>query len=388
MKKIVASLLIILIIVNLYTPSSIATGESVNGLLYEGTSEISAKDGETETTVTRELDAGSKNNRYSLVTILLEVLTILPKIVNWIMSQIVLHGNTNYIDSNGDRYSIYTIQDMLLGKYYIFDINFFDNSNNSDNNSNTVNTLKENVSIWYVAIRNIALVGSALIIIYVALRLVLATSKGGPAEKVKYNKMLMSWVIGFILIFTLQYLVRLLFAVSNLLINLINNTMIKGTTEANMEKIILTDSWNNIQGAKGINKLVHVVVYYALVYYEAKFFIMYFKRVFEVFFLMIISPLVCMLYPIDFIGDNRSQSFTAWFKILLTDILMQPIHLAIFVAFVFTASELASQMPIISIAFFAALSNGEKIIKTLFGLSTPNLRDIKFDRIRRPRLHR
>ncbi len=390
MKKILASLLTILIILNSYIPSSMASEISIdyNEIMYEESSEIPAKNGNTLTTMTQSLDASGKNNRYSLITNILEVLAILPKTVNWVMSQIVLHGKVNYIDSEGDEHSLYTIQDMLLGKFYIFDINFFDNSTNYDANANTINTLKENVAKWYVAVRNIALVGSSLIIIYIALRLAIAVSKGGPAERAKYNKMLMSWVIGFILIFTLQYIVRLLFAVSDLFINLINKTIIKGTTEANMEKIILTDSWNNIEGARGINKLVHVAVYYALVYYEAKFFIMYFKRMFEVFFLMTISPLVCMLYPVDFVGDGRSQSFKAWIKMLVADIIMQPIHLAIFIVFSFTASELASQMPIIAIAFFAALSNGEKIIKTLFGLSGPNLKDIKFGKIKRPRFRR
>lgn len=390
MKKIVASVLIILVILNSYVPSSLAADispEGFNGLLYEGQEDVPAKDGNTITSVTESLDASSKNNRYSLITILLEILAILPKAVNWVMSQVVLHGRVNYVN-NEKQYSIYTIQDMLLGKFSIFDINFFYKSGNSDGNSNTINTLKDNVAIWYVAIRNIALVGSALIIIYVAIRLAIATSNNKPADKARYNKMLMSWVVGFILIFTLQYIVRFLFIISDLIINLINKTIIKGSTEANLEKDILTNSWNHIEGAKGINKLVHVVVYYALVYYEAKFFIMYFKRLFEVFFLMIISPLVCMLYPIDFIGDSRSQSFSAWFKMLLADILMQPIHLAIFIIFAFTASELSSDIPIIYIAFFAALGNGEKIIKTLFGISGPNLRDIKFGRLKRPRLRR
>ncbi len=392
MKKIVATLLSILIILNIYIPSTFATDtdssssilgeETVNSFLDKGTGTVTTKDGDTVEQKEEELDPTGSNNSSAIITALLEILTIVPHIGSWIMSQIVLHDNTNYISEWGIRYSVYTIQEMLFGKYYLFDIDFF-NTKVGDPNSTLVNNLKQNVAIWYIAIRNIAIVGSALIIIYVAIRLALAVTKGEAAERARYNKMIMSWLIGFILIFVVQYIVRILFYASSLITDFISNIIPEDSTEANMEKIIIVESWNNIVAQKGINKLLYVVEYWALVYYQLKFFLMYAKRSLETFFLMIISPLVCMLYPIDFIGDGRSQSFQVWIKTLLGYILLQPIHLCIYVVFMFTASEISAQAPLVAIVFFAALSNGEKIIKSLFGLQGPTLKGTQLKRIRR-----
>lgn len=193
----------------------------------------------------------------------------------------------------------------------------------------------------------------------------------------KYKKMLMSWVTGFILLWILPYLVRTIFWISDWFTSFIYNAVESDNGSTGIELDILNDSWNNFWGARGIDKLAHVVLYYAVVFYEIKFFLMYLKRVFEVFFLMIISPLVCMLYPIDKIGDGRSQSYNIWFQTLLSQILLRPIHLLIYAIFMITANAIAVEYPIVGVLFFTALSNGEKIIKKIIGIAGPNLKDQK-----------
>ena len=383
MKRIIATLLIFLLIINIYIPSSNATSIQAYNDYSEGVGGLTVlNEGSLE--MTKEaLDASGQNNGSAIVTALLEILAIVPQIGHWIISKIVLNNEVNYISEDGSEHSFFTIQDMLFGKFYLFDIDFFNIKNTGDPNTDVVNKLKENVSIWYVSVRNIAIVLSALILIYIAIRLAISLSASNkPAEVAKYRKMITSWLIGIILIFLVHYLVRILFYINDVIINFIYNIIPKGTTGENIEKIILVDSWNHIAGARGINKLAYVVLYWAIVYYEVKFFIMYLKRLLSTFFLMIIGPLVCMIYPIDFVGDGRSQSFITWFKILLSNILMQAIHLTIFIVFIFTANEIATEAPLVAIAFFATLSNGEKIIKQIFGLNGESLKDIKFKRLK------
>lgn len=391
MKKIIATLSIILILLNIYAPSSRATGPTQNSLdsfLSEGTAGLPQKEGDAVSIIQKSLDAGSSNNKASVFTALLNILSMLPKIVSFIMSNVALHGKINYIDSEHKEYSLFTVQDLLLGKYYLFDIDMFDTSDTTSPNSGTINSVKENVAIWYVSIRNISLVGSALIIIYVAIRLALATLSDGPADTARYKKMLMSWVVGFILIYVLQYIIIGLLYVSDIFTKFIYGAIEKGSTESTMEASILVDRIHGIMGGRGANKLPDVILYFGLVYYELKFFLIYIKRSFETFFLMIVSPLVCMLYPIDNIGDGRSQSFKAWFQKLMGNILLRPIHLFVYVIFIFTASELAKIQPIIAIAFLAAMSNGEKIIKMILGLGGPNIKDQKVPKFKMPRMRR
>lgn len=201
--------------------------------------------------------------------------------------------------------------------------------------------------------------------------------EGGPGAIAKYKKMITSWVIGFILLCILPYLVRAVFWISDWFTSFIYNAIQNDTGSASMELKVINESWDNFVGAKGMGKLAYVVLYYALVFYEIKFFLMYLKRVFQVFFLMIISPLVCMLYPIDKIGDGRSQSFDSWFSLLLNQILLRPIHLLVYAIFIVTASEIAIVQPIVAVLFFMALSNGEKIIKKIIGIGGPNIADQK-----------
>ncbi len=385
MKKAIATLSIILILLNAFVPQTRAdishesvnkmmgadiSHESVNKMMGEGTAGLPTKEGEDISFNDLYLDTMG-NNFNSLVTAFLEILIVPPMIVNWLMSLVATNGQDTY-----------TIQDMLLNKYYLFDIDFFDSSGDSlsqnDPNKEIINTLKENVSIWYFTLRNISMIGSALIIIYVAIRIALELAGGGgPKATAKYKKMLTSWAIGFILLCILPYLVKAIFWISDWFTSFIYNAIESDTESAKMEVNIINNSWDNFKGARGMDKLVHVVLYYVLVFYEIKFFLMYLKRVFQVFFLMIISPLVCMLYPIDKIGDGRSQSFDSWFSILLNQILLRPIQLLVYAIFIATASEIAVIQPIVAVLFFMALSNGEKIIKKIIGIGGPNIADQK-----------
>ena len=45
---------------------------------------------------------------------------------------------------------------------------------------------------------------------------------------------------------------------------------------------------------------------------------------------------------------------------------MQLVHAIMYVIFVFSASEIAAKAPLITVAFFMALSKGEKIFYALF----------------------
>lgn len=371
MKKAIATLSIILILLNMFIPYSMASSQEViNGYMENGESSLPVGDSNGTENKNLSIDA-SGNNQSSLITAFLELLIIPPMILNWVMSLVATNNQ-----------STYNIQDMLLDKYYLFNIDFFstDDSKYSENdpNKDIMNNLKENVSIWYFSLRNISIIGSALIIIYVAIRLALELAKGGgPKAVAKYKQMIISWMIGFILLCILPYLVRALFYISDFFTNFIYNMIGDGTQNSSMEINVISNSWNNFIVAKGSAKIAYVVLYYAIVFYEFKFFFMYLKRVFEIFFLMIISPLVCMLYPIDKIGDGRSQSFNTWFNLLINQILLRPIHLLVYAIFIATASELAKEQPIIAVLFFMMLSNGEKIIKKIIGIAGPNLADEK-----------
>ena len=86
---------------------------------------------------------------------------------------------------------------------------------------------------------------------------------------------------------------------------------------------------------------------------------------------------MCVTYPIDSIGDGRAQGFNNWFRRILMEILIQPIHLVIYVVFIYSAGEIAKEAPFIGIIFIIALDYSERIVKSAFKIKGKGLKDIK-----------
>lgn len=94
----------------------------------------------------------------------------------------------------------------------------------------------------------------------------------------------------------------------------------------------------------------------------------YFKRLITVGFLILISPLITITYPIDKMGDGKAQAFSVWFHELAINVFIQPIHALIYLIFMYTAGEIAKKSIIVALVFLLALTKVEKIVLYLFNL--------------------
>ena len=52
-----------------------------------------------------------------------------------------------------------------------------------------------------------------------------------------------------------------------------------------------------------------------------------------------IAPLVALTYPLDRLGDGKSQAFNMWFKEYTMNAIIQPIHLILYTVFVSSAIQ-------------------------------------------------
>lgn len=325
----------------------------------EGTGDTTSNSG---TTNSHEL-SGSNIVLDTLVAIVGSIIALIPLIINTILSIVVTQGQGTF-----------TIQDLLLGKYNLFHINLFDVDNITGPYADTIKNISNSVSVWYISIRNLAIIGAAIVLVYVGIRMAISTV---AEDKAKYKMMLKSWFIGLILLFFLHYIVIILMNVSEWLIEFASKSMQPGTVADGMETEIISNSFKNIWESSALDKVFYIIIYFMMVYYQLKFFIMYIMRVFKISFLIMISPLICVTYPIDSIGDNKAQAFNNWMKQIVMEIFIQPIHLFIYIVFVYSAGEIARMAPLIALMFFAALSNGEKIVRRAFKVSGKGLKDIK-----------
>ena len=92
---------------------------------------------------------------------------------------------------------------------------------------------------------------------------------------------------------------------------------------------------------------------------------------------MVISPLVCLTYPLDRVGDGRAQAFKNWIREYTMEIFLQPIHLGLYIVFLFSAGEIIKATPFLGIAFLAAIGNGEKIVRKILNIKPKFAKGIK-----------
>ena len=290
-----------------------------------------------------------------------------------------------------------TPEDILFNRVTITDIDFF-NINGAPEGSVT-RTIREQVSLWYTVLRDIAIVILLCVLIYIGIRMALSTV---AAEKAEYKKMLINWAVSFVLLFLLQYIAMFAIEVNKGLVNILESSI--GSTaddaagvDVNLAGVTVNvpDIWENYildLASKAINPFsategwAAAIVYVGVGLLTIAFLYQYLMRMLTIAFLLLIAPLVTVTYSIDKIGDNKSQALNEWLRQLVYNILLQPFHCIIYMAFVSTAiktldtSGLAGLVVAVLCMMFIlkaedivreifAFKPGSSAIKTAMGLS-------------------
>ena len=157
--------------------------EAYDALANEGKAEI---DNDSNEIV--EMSGNNSQQSY-VVTFIMSIINVIP---------ISLHALISAVSFNGKDLKFFTIQDLVLGKIPLFDINVF----NTNTTSKANNVFKTEVTKWYSTMRNLAIIFSLLVLIYIAMRMTISTI---AEEKAKYKRMLFDWVVSFLIIFVIIY---------------------------------------------------------------------------------------------------------------------------------------------------------------------------------------
>ena len=111
----------------------------------------------------------------------------------------------------------------------------------------------------------------------------------------------------------------------------------------------------------------YAMVYVALTIYTVIFILVYIKRYIYMVFLTLISPLVALTYPIDKVKDGQAQAFNFWFKEYLYNLLLQPLHLILYMLLIGSAMRFAASDPLYVIVCLGFMVPAEKLLKAMFG---------------------
>lgn len=274
--------------------------------------------------------------------------------------------------------ALFLTPDMILfNKVPITSLNFFDfqyavkGSNQRLSDSNPIYIIRENIAIWYVSLRNLAVVILLAILIYIGIRMAISTI---AEEKAKYKRMIFDWFLSIALIFIMHYIIIITINANNLLVELLwKSADFTGQSETMGLYIahMLVKSWD-IQASVGWGS---AIVYCMIVGISLAFLLMYIKRMISIGFLILISPLITITYSIDRIADNKSQALDTWLKGFVFNILIQPFHCLIYIVFVGSSIMLLQEgytigNSILSIFCLLFIWKAEEIVRKIF--SFPN----------------
>lgn len=109
------------------------------------------------------------------------------------------------------------------------------------------------------------------------------------------------------------------------------------------------------------------LIYVILTIYTCVFIFVYLRRFMYMAFLTLVAPLVALTYPIDKIRDGKAQAFEFWFKEYFYNLLLQPLHLLLYLILVGSAMSFAAKNPIYVCVILGFMTPFEKLLKQMFG---------------------
>lgn len=191
------------------------------------------------------------------------------------------------------------------------------------------------------------------------------------SDKAKYKNMIIDWLVAVCMLFFLHYImlgtIRLTEAITSMIDSSIDDTWIEVEGDNTyirtnlMGAIRFQAERDDISAQAG-----YTVLYIMLVAYSIMFGFKYLKRVVNMAFLTIISPVIVLTYPIDKMNDGKAQGFDIWLKEYIFNALLQPLHLIIYLVLVGNAASLVTVNPIYAIVALAFISQAEKFLRKIF----------------------
>ncbi len=260
-----------------------------------------------------------------------------------------------------------SLDQIFFNEVPILQVNFFQHVASSIASADTINNIRDQIAIWYVAIRNIAAVILAVMVLYVGIRMAISSV---AEEKAKYKKMLSDWVVSLVLLFVLHYIMILIININDALVEVLKLARNNSTNSQTVMNEAFDNAISLSNAFSFTAQLAYTVIYVMLVVMTFIFFCSYVKRMVTIAFLVMISPLITVTYSLDRMGDGKSQALNTWFKNFVYNILLQPFHCIIYLALVQTAIKSMSlndiSSVVVSIIMVVFIFEAEDIIKEIF----------------------
>lgn len=246
--------------------------------------------------------------------------------------------------------------------------------------------LKKTIASWYYTFRVISIMIMLILLVYIGIKIAIQSS---ATEKAVYKRVLVDWLVGMILVFSIHYIMIFIIQLNELAVDTIVEIK-EGASglrayeyglieraeqpleEDEMEESLYEEVKTRAYDPRLSIGLPAVIMYMVLVYYAWKYTFIYLKRYLTVAVLVMMAPFVALSYAFNKVKSGKAVIFSKWFKEFFFIVILQTIHALMYVVFVDTALQLAlSSISGIIMAFvmFNFMCKAEGIFRKIFGIT-------------------
>ena len=253
--------------------------------------------------------------------------------------------------------------------------------------------IKESVAFWYYVIRYMAIAAMLVVLVIVGIKMATSTI---AQDKAVYKKMLVDWLVGMIIIFTMHYIMIFTFYISEELVNVIEKAS-TSSYKVQMQQLAEKDSQKGVEytneelelkiyeairtrayDAKLINGVTGMIMYMTLVYFAFRYTIIYIKRFFTIIVLTIMSPGLGVAYALQKVFSGRQKALKNWMSEYVLNVIIQVVHALIYSIFISQALILSLESVsgiIIAFILMNYTMKADALFRKIFKISTGGLVD-------------
>lgn len=240
------------------------------------------------------------------------------------------------------------------------------------------------VAKWYYVLRLISIAFMLVLLIFIGIKMAISTI---ASEKAIYKQMLVDWVVGMILVFSIHYIMLVIFSINDTVVEALEPLLTESEkqeileeyqyglessiTTKDMETTLYESARTRAYSLNVIDGFTGMVIYGVLVYYAWRFAIMYIIRVFNVMILTLVAPVIAASYAINKVITGKSKIFSGWLNEYVMTVIIQIFHVIIYVSFVSMALQFSMvSLPGVIVAFVLLnfMLKADKMLRSIFKL--------------------
>lgn len=244
--------------------------------------------------------------------------------------------------------------------------------------------IKEAVAKWYYIMRLIVIAFMLLLLLFIGIKMAISVA---ASEKAVYKQMLVDWVAGMIIVFSIHYIMVFILSANDAIVQSLKPLAQEGSviqneseygdekfkkTSADIETTLYESARTRAYDVKLTNGFTGMIIYGVLVYYAWRFALMYFKRLINIMILTLLAPAVSASYAFNKVLTGKAKVFSTWLTEYVMNVITQIVHVVIYCSFVSIVMKVSLEsLPGVILAFvlFNFMLKADKMLRQIFKLS-------------------